>query len=93
MVHLPPQGFHHQTDQCIRDDIRNKSRIETNGVMRADNRNGELHVAFAIPSAELTNWESWLQTKGIAVEEKRKWELGAWSLYFRDPVTTVAVKV
>jgi catechol 2,3-dioxygenase-like lactoylglutathione lyase family enzyme len=46
---------------------------------------GELHVAFAIPSDELGKWESWLQTRGIAVEEKRQWELGGWSLYFRDP--------
>ena len=46
---------------------------------------GELHLAFAIPSAELANWESWLQTRGIAVEEKRTWELGGSSLYFRDP--------
>ena len=46
---------------------------------------GELHVAFAIPLTELADWESWLQTKGIAVEEKREWELGGWSLYFRDP--------
>ena len=46
---------------------------------------GELHVAFAITSAELANWESWLQTKGITVEERRTWELGGCSLYFRDP--------
>jgi catechol 2,3-dioxygenase-like lactoylglutathione lyase family enzyme len=46
---------------------------------------GELHLAFAIPSAELPNWESWLQTKEIPVEEKKKWDLGGWSLYFRDP--------
>ncbi|HKV60863.1 MAG TPA: VOC family protein [Candidatus Acidoferrum sp.] len=46
---------------------------------------GELHVAFAIASAELPSWESWLQTRGIAIEEKRTWELGGWSLYFRDP--------
>jgi catechol 2,3-dioxygenase-like lactoylglutathione lyase family enzyme len=46
---------------------------------------GELHIAFAIPSAELANWESWLQTRGIVVEEKRTWELGGQSLYFRDP--------
>jgi catechol 2,3-dioxygenase-like lactoylglutathione lyase family enzyme len=46
---------------------------------------GEPHVAFSIPSAELANWESWLQTRGITVEEKRTWELGGWSLYFRDP--------
>lgn len=46
---------------------------------------GELHIAFAIPAGELALWESWLQTKGIAVEERRQWELGGWSLYFRDP--------
>ena len=28
---------------------------------------GELHIAFAIPSAELANWEQWLQTKRIEV--------------------------
>ena len=46
---------------------------------------GELHVAFAIPSAEFAQWESWLESKGIAVEEKRAWDLGGQSLYFRDP--------
>jgi catechol 2,3-dioxygenase-like lactoylglutathione lyase family enzyme len=46
---------------------------------------GELHVAFAIPASELVNWESWLASKGIAIEEKRSWELHGWSIYFRDP--------
>jgi len=46
---------------------------------------GELHLAFAIPIAELANWESLLQKRGIAVEEKRNWEAGGWSLYFRGP--------
>jgi len=46
---------------------------------------GELHVAFAIPSIELANWELWLQERGIALEEKRTWESGGQSLYFRDP--------
>jgi catechol 2,3-dioxygenase-like lactoylglutathione lyase family enzyme len=46
---------------------------------------GELHLAFAISSAELSNWESWLEQNGIPVEEKRSWDLGGWSLYFRDP--------
>lgn len=45
---------------------------------------GELHIAFAIASAELSNWESWLQSKGIPIEEKRSWESGGTSLYFRD---------
>jgi len=46
---------------------------------------GELHLAFAIASSELASWESWLQARRIPVEEKRTWELGGWSLYFRDP--------
>ncbi len=46
---------------------------------------GELHLAFAIPTAELASWESWVQQKSIPVEEKRQWELGGWSVYFRDP--------
>jgi catechol 2,3-dioxygenase-like lactoylglutathione lyase family enzyme len=46
---------------------------------------GELHLAFAIAAAELASWEGWLAEKGIAIEEKKKWELGGWSLYFRDP--------
>ena len=46
---------------------------------------GELHAAFAIASSELASWESWLQARGIEIEEKRVWELGGTSLYFRDP--------
>jgi len=46
---------------------------------------GELHVAFAIPAAELGRWEDWLAENGIAIEEKRVWEKGGTSLYFRDP--------
>jgi catechol 2,3-dioxygenase-like lactoylglutathione lyase family enzyme len=46
---------------------------------------GELHLAFAIPTAELTSWELWLAEMKIPVEEKREWELGGRSLYFRDP--------
>ncbi|HKD52484.1 MAG TPA: VOC family protein [Candidatus Acidoferrum sp.] len=46
---------------------------------------GKLRLAFAISAAELANWESWLARKGIHVEEKRAWELGGTSLYFRDP--------
>jgi catechol 2,3-dioxygenase-like lactoylglutathione lyase family enzyme len=46
---------------------------------------GELHLAFAISLAELPKWESWLRERRIEVEEKRQWEAGGWSLYFRDP--------
>jgi catechol 2,3-dioxygenase-like lactoylglutathione lyase family enzyme len=51
----------------------------------AHDGDGQLHVAFAIPTSELTSWEAWLAENGIAVEEKRTWELGGQSLYFRDP--------
>jgi catechol 2,3-dioxygenase-like lactoylglutathione lyase family enzyme len=46
---------------------------------------GGLHIAFAITAADLENWEAWLAENGIAVEEKRTWELGGRSLFFRDP--------
>ena len=46
---------------------------------------GELHIAFAITPADLGAWESWLAENGIAIEERRTWEAGGRSLYFRDP--------
>ena len=46
---------------------------------------GELHLAFAIPTSELATWEAWLAENGIALEEKKVWERGGTSLYFRDP--------
>lgn len=46
---------------------------------------GELHVAFAIPSSALAGWESRLAERGLVVEEKTSWERGGQSLYFRDP--------
>ena len=46
---------------------------------------GALHVAFAISSADLPAWQSWLAANGITIEEKRTWERGGISLYFRDP--------
>lgn len=46
---------------------------------------GELHIAFAIPASELARWEAWLEENGIVIEEKRTWDLGGRSLYFRDP--------
>lgn len=46
--------------------------------------NGELHIAFAISASELPGWEAWLEENGIPVEEKRTWERGGQSVYFRD---------
>ncbi len=46
---------------------------------------GELHIAFAVPADQFDLWESWLAERGIGVEEKRSWERGGRSIYFRDP--------
>lgn len=46
---------------------------------------GELHLAFAIAATELAAWEAWLAENAITIEEKRTWDLGGQSLYFRDP--------
>ncbi len=46
---------------------------------------GELHIAFAIPASELDRWVRWLGENGIPIEEKRVWDAGGTSLYFRDP--------
>jgi catechol 2,3-dioxygenase-like lactoylglutathione lyase family enzyme len=54
-------------------------------VLSPHDGDGELHLAFAIAPADLASWEAWLSENGIAIEEKRSWELGGHSLYFRDP--------
>lgn len=46
---------------------------------------GHLHLAFAIDALQLQAWESWLADCGVDVEERRTWERGGVSLYFRDP--------
>jgi catechol 2,3-dioxygenase-like lactoylglutathione lyase family enzyme len=46
---------------------------------------GHLHLAFAIPIAELGAWRERLRARGIRVENERKWRRGGRSLYFRDP--------
>lgn len=55
------------------------------GMQSSHDGDGELHLAFAIAASELAAWEAWLAENGLALEEKRTWELGGTSLYFRDP--------
>lgn len=55
------------------------------GIPSPHDGDGELHLAFAIPAEQLAGWEAWLAENGIAVEERKQWELGGQSLYFRDP--------
>ncbi|MGH9532111.1 MAG: VOC family protein, partial [Terriglobales bacterium] len=46
---------------------------------------GQQHLAFSIAAADLEAWEQRLRAHGIAIEEKKRWERGGASLYFRDP--------
>ena len=46
---------------------------------------GQSHMAFAIDAAQLTAWEQWLAQCGVAIEERKQWDRGGVSLYFRDP--------
>ena len=46
---------------------------------------GPLHLAFSIPESEYAGWEARLQQLGITIEERKQWERGGRSLYFRDP--------
>ena len=46
---------------------------------------GSLHVAFAIGTEELAEWEKRLASHGIEIEGRTKWARGGNSIYFRDP--------
>jgi catechol 2,3-dioxygenase-like lactoylglutathione lyase family enzyme len=55
------------------------------GTMGPHDGSGSLHVAFAILSADLSDWEARLAEKKIAIEGTVHWPRGGTSLYFRDP--------
>ena len=62
-----------------------KKGASANLALGAHDGDGELHLAFAIPKAELEAWEVWLEQQGVVIEQRRVWERGGHSLYFRDP--------
>lgn len=55
------------------------------GIQSPHDGDGELHIAFASTSDDLPKWEEWLTQHDIAIEERRTWEMGGQSIYFRDP--------
>ncbi|MEE8251821.1 MAG: VOC family protein [Gemmatimonadales bacterium] len=60
--------------------------IETGGgFIPAHDGTGDLHIAFAIPAAELSPWEDRLGNLGIEIESRVVWSRGGTSIYFRDP--------
>jgi len=62
-----------------------KKGASANQGLAAHDGDGELHLAFAVPKAELVVWEAWLLQHGVIIEHRRAWERGGHSLYFRDP--------
>jgi catechol 2,3-dioxygenase-like lactoylglutathione lyase family enzyme len=46
---------------------------------------GPTHLAFAVETGDLPEWERRLERCGVAVEARMKWPRGGESLYFRDP--------
>jgi catechol 2,3-dioxygenase-like lactoylglutathione lyase family enzyme len=55
------------------------------GVIPAHDGAGRLHLAFAVPEADLAAWEARLAARGIALEGRVRWPRGGTSIYFRDP--------
>ena len=62
-----------------------KALPQPEGLLPPHDATGQLHLAFAIPAAQLDAWEKRLREKGIAIESRMHWERGGQSLYFRDP--------
>jgi len=46
---------------------------------------GPLHVAFAIATDALPDWEEHLCRHDVAIEGRTDWPRGGRSIYFRDP--------
>ena len=42
-------------------------------------------VGLDVPAADLAAWEARLAERDIAIVERKTWDLGGQSLYFRDP--------
>ena len=55
------------------------------GTIPPHDGDGNLHLAFSIPAAELESWEEWLEKNQVPIESKVRWDRGGLSLYFRDP--------
>jgi len=55
------------------------------GTIPPHDGHGPLHLAFAIATDALPQWEERLRDHDIAVEGRTDWSRGGHSIYFRDP--------
>ncbi|KID28360.1 lactoylglutathione lyase-like lyase [Prauserella sp. Am3] len=56
-----------------------------NGEIPPHDGSGALHVCFAVAEDQLAEWETHLNTHGVAIEGRTNWTRGGRSIYFRDP--------
>jgi catechol 2,3-dioxygenase-like lactoylglutathione lyase family enzyme len=55
------------------------------GTIPPHDGSGPLHVAFAIASDALPDWEERLRRHDVGIEGRTDWPRGGRSIYFRDP--------
>ncbi|MEH2627311.1 catechol 2,3-dioxygenase-like lactoylglutathione lyase family enzyme [Bradyrhizobium sp. AZCC 1719] len=55
------------------------------GTIPPHDGSGPIHMAFAIPAAEMPVWEEALGEHNVAIEGRTDWPRGGKSIYFRDP--------
>ena len=55
------------------------------GLIPPHDGSGQLHMAFAVPAEDLTDWEARLTQHGVTIEARVSWPPGGRSLFFRDP--------
>lgn len=56
------------------------------GVVPPHGSTGVQHVAFAVPSRQiLDQWTARLESHGVAIESRVRWQRGGESIYVRDP--------
>jgi len=55
------------------------------GVIPPHDGSGTTHLAFTIAAADEATWKEHLHQAGVDIESRVDWELGGFSLYFRDP--------
>ncbi|MGO4704914.1 VOC family protein [Microvirga sp. 2MCAF38] len=55
------------------------------GIIPGHDGDGSLHIAFAVATEDLPQWETSLEAHGIDIESHVDWSRGGHSLYFRDP--------
>lgn len=51
----------------------------------AHGTDGAGHIAFAVRDDAIAEWRTWLERRGVAIEQEATWPRGGRSLYFRDP--------